>query len=128
MNLSIDLHYCQKNLKSFSFFGKAKACHDQENVKHCQTKKRSCHAAISKQQENEQCNKDCCMNKQLEIFSAAKVILKERFLKQFSFIPHFTETFTFVCCFFNKKFIPFLNYISPLLNKNINIFVQSFLC
>jgi len=31
----VDIHYCGGHIKSFNFFGKAKACYEMATVKHC---------------------------------------------------------------------------------------------
>jgi hypothetical protein len=57
VGLSLDVHYCNEEFKSFSFFGKAKQCH---------TTTISCphHAAMEFQNES---NNSCCSNQTLEV-------------------------------------------------------------
>ncbi len=59
---AIDMHFCQGNLKSYSFFGKAKNCHEGEKVNV------TClhHQKISSNSEEARLlKKDCCSNKTL---------------------------------------------------------------
>jgi hypothetical protein len=59
---AIDMHFCQGDLKSYSFFGKAKNCHEGEQVNV------TCHhhkKISSKSEETRLLKKNCCSNKTL---------------------------------------------------------------
>jgi hypothetical protein len=63
---AIDLHYCQGHLKTFSFFGKAKNCHELKK------KNPTCHHSKKqhKQQNNQSIDKsakDCCHNHTVKV-------------------------------------------------------------
>ena len=63
---SIDFHYCQGQVKSFSLIGKAKSCHEQAEKNHCKKKLKACHADQSNSKKIKQCKKDCCSNKTIK--------------------------------------------------------------
>jgi len=122
---SIDLHYCQGNLKSFSLLGEAKSCHEMAKAKHCSKMKKACHAP-----KTTHCKKDCCSNKKIEISAdedAQKIQVEHLSLKQIKFVTAFVKTFVLGDTDLSRQFIPHLNYKPPLLNRDIPILIQSFL-
>ena len=65
IGISMDLHYCQGNLKGASFVGKAKSCHDREASSSCHKKKKSCQHP---NEELTQSEKDaCCQNRTVQV-------------------------------------------------------------
>ncbi len=127
---SIDLHYCQGKVKSFSFFGKAPSCHQQNKKKHCKKKEKTCHSTFSKQDQIGKCQKDCCSNRTFKIESndrPKQLQPVEIFPIQVQFLTSFVQVFLLKKRDLHKIIIPYLNYIPPLLNKNIPVLVQSFL-
>ena len=126
---SVDMHYCQGNLKSFKFFGKAKSCHEiAEKVAHC-----SHHRKAMKPERSEGCSKDkkgCCHNKTLHFQSdqdqqiPTPVFVVSQQLQQFLIAG--------VAVFFSKdhpgKNTPAsAHYKPPLIPKDVLVLVQSFL-
>ena len=125
---SIDLHYCQGQMKSFSLFGKAKSCHEQMEKGHCKKKKKACHAPL--QDQIEKCKKDCCSNKTIKVESnddAKKVQRIKIAPLQTQMLTTFVQVFLLDKTKLNKVIIPHLNYVHPLLNKDIPLLIQSFL-
>lgn len=61
VGFSIDFHYCNGNLKNFSFNKEAKSCHEIAVQTTCTHKQISCH----KKEENNDCNKNCCSHETL---------------------------------------------------------------
>lgn len=126
---SIDLHYCQGNLKSFSLFGTAKSCHDKADTKHCKRKEMTCKAEKI-EQVKDNCHKNCCSNKKIEIDAddTQKITAQKLSKPQIQFISLFIEHFVLAL---NKTRFPndspHQNYIPPLLNKDIPVLIQSFL-
>ena len=55
----VDIHYCGGHVKSFNFFGKAKACYEMASVKHCPNHPPQKTATTSHDSDN----KNCCSNK-----------------------------------------------------------------
>ena len=53
--LAIDVHYCQGTLKSLSFWGHAKNCHELAQSSHCKHKQSEMLCDLSDK-------KDCCKN------------------------------------------------------------------
>jgi len=127
---SIDLHYCQGNLKHFSFVGEAKSCHSSDKKDHCSIKKKSCHAVEPIMETVGNCKKDCCSNKTIVVVGNEDM----KIIQSLEITPLTLKFITaYVHVFLSKKInahkvnIPFLNYIPPLLTKDIPVLIQSFL-
>lgn len=61
IGVSVDVHYCQGQIKSVAFFGKAKSCHDNKVKQTCH------HSKMARSNENDKKNDsnkkdDCCHN------------------------------------------------------------------
>ena len=116
---SIDLHYCQGQLKSFSLLGEAKSCHQQLEKDHCKKQRKACHTAPSNQKELGNCKKDCCSNKTIEVEpneEAKKLQSLELSQEQVKFLAAFVPVFLLEKIDLEQLIIPYLNYIPPLLN------------
>lgn len=127
--LSIDLHYCQTNLKSYNFFGKAKSCHSQQAIHYSHSKQ--IHKACHKTNDTKNTHKNCCENKKITVPSVDN-------LQKVSTVEFLDQQQHYVLAFRNyyyideylepcNQIVPYLNYIPPLLDKDIPVFVQSFL-
>lgn len=127
---SVDVHYCQGQIKSFSLIGKAQSCHEKAAKKHCKSNKKSCHAAPSQTIEKKACQKNCCSDKKVEIENndeAKPIPTTEISPVNAQFITAFVQVFLLEYTDLNKRIIPYLHYIPPLLSKNIPVLIQSFL-
>ena len=127
---SIDLHYCQGQIKSFSLIREAESCHQKAEKEHCKKQQKPCHAAQSNSDELGKCKKNCCSNKTIKVESnddAKKLQTTELSQKQIKFLTAFVQVFLLEKIDLSKIIVPHLNYIPPLLNKNIPILIQSFL-
>jgi hypothetical protein len=127
---SIDMHFCQDQLKSISFIGKAKSCHDlsaNATIKKCPH-----HQKMMKQDEG--CStdgKNCCSNKTF-YFQANKdqqfqsaVVIENKQLEKFDItsVPSFQfDKFGIV-----SDSAPYSHYKPPLILKDIPVLIQSFL-
>jgi hypothetical protein len=60
VGFSIDMHYCQGQLKSYSLIGKAKSCHSVDIKATCPH-----HQLVAKLKGSALDKKDCCSNKTL---------------------------------------------------------------
>ncbi len=131
LGINMDMHFCQNNLKSISFFGEAPNCHELAlNKKSCHSGTKSSCSANTADAAKKSCKKDCCNNKSQLIKYEGDLIVS-----QIS-IPDF-QTFQFIIVpivkflFDNVTNISqnnkYQNYKPPLLNINIPVFVQSFL-
>jgi len=108
---SIDLHYCQGNLKSFSLLGEAKSCHEMAKAKHCSKMKKACHAPKATKEADDDCKKDCCSNKKIEISAdedAQKIQVENLSPKQIKFVTAFVETFVLGDKDLSQQIIPHL--------------------
>ena len=130
-SFAMDMHYCGGELKSVSFFGKAKTCHDlaaefEKSTKSCPHHKKM----VTK---NEGCSedKDCCSNKtvilQFEQDQKTQyvhyVVNKE--LKQF--------VIAYVSAFLSDRYdnkghaANYILYRPPIIQEDIQVLYQTFL-
>ena len=130
VGFAVDMHYCQGQLKSVSFFGRAKTCHETADA--IPTKKCSHHQKMMEQKEG--CSmdkKDCCQNITLhfqsdqdrQVQTSDFMISKQ--LQQFVIVyaaGFFTNDFSIEC-----DAASFNHYKPPLLLRNIPVLIQSFL-
>jgi len=128
---SIDLHYCQGDIKSFSLFGTAKSCHAKAEKSHCSKNKMTCHSAMAETGEVDDAQRKCCSNKSIEVspdMDTQKIIAEQLTETNITFISAFVAVFCIGEIFdLAKLIIPHLNYIPPLLDKDIPVLIQSFL-
>lgn len=128
VNLTIDMHFCQGQFKSMSFFGKAKTCHEAvaPNMANCPS--HQIMMANSKGTSIER--KGCCDNKSIQIQSDNNQLeFKSNFavnqeLQQFlaAFIQVFFQNVDTV-----KSTPTYVFYKSPKLIKDTYVLFESFL-
>lgn len=132
VGFAMDMHYCGGQLKSVSFFGKAKTCHDIAEESETPMMK-DCPHHKKMMAENKGCSedKDCCSNKTVHLQSDQVqknqtndfVVSKE--LKQFAI--------AYVTVFFADDFnlereaANFGHYKPPLIQRDIPVLNQTFL-
>ena len=120
---SMDMHYCQDQLKGISFIGEAENCHQAA----AKTKK-SCHHKSENKEDSEQ--KNCCENETLVIeksdidaTSPQSIDIKDI---QLDFVLAYVSTFVL-----NNQaesdFQPFELYKPPLPEIDIQVLFQTFL-
>ena len=132
VGISMDMHYCQGNLKNINLIGDAQTCHDKAQkakTNHCSKKEKACHKKEQKTCGDKINHDDCCENK------AVFVQLEEEFLQASD--ASVQVEFKFIVAFFltdlslesiDKEVVHYKNYKPPLLDKNIPLLMQSFLC
>ncbi len=135
---SIDLHFCQGNLKSFSLFGTAASCHAKAEKNHCQktcsklaSGSSTCHSAKPKMAKAEDSEKNCCSNKSMKVapdMDTQKAVSEQLTETNISFLSAFVAVFyADQTLDLANLIIPHLNYIPPLLDQDIPVLIQSFL-
>ena len=68
VGFTVDMHYCQGELKTYSFLGKAKSCHEiGQGMKDCPHHKKMMEAR--ELEENTASKKGCCSNKTIHFQS-----------------------------------------------------------
>ena len=131
VGFAVDMHYCQGQLKSMNFFGKAKSCYeiaDAASMKTCQHDQ-----SIVRQKDT--CSigqKDCCQNKnfhfqcnQNQLNLAADYMIANQQLQQF--------VLAYLRVFFASNFTletdlsTYIHYKPPLKSMDIPVLFQSFL-
>ena len=126
MGITVDMHYCNNELKSFSFSGKAKSCHEP-SLKQCpfHSKKLG-----NNNNDNSVNKKNCCENKTKFFHSD-----QDQQIQTFDYEltqPLQLFTVAFINAFFinsgiEKEILAFTRYKPPILQKDIPVLIQSFL-
>lgn len=123
---SLDLHYCQGQLKSFSIFGKAKNCHEMAKMSHCKH-----HGIETTNTCSDKKDKDCCNNETHLVKSDLELQVNSYKIS----LDKNEELFiaAFVSIFLYSSFIPIsetdtLHTVSPpLIPRDICVLFQNFL-
>ncbi len=124
----MDMHFCQGKLKSVSFFGKAKTCHDMADntMKNCPH-----HKKMTAEKKDCSEDKNCCSSKtvQLQSDQDQKVqtndFVVNKQLKQFviaSVAVFFAADFDL-----QREATTFAHYKPPLIQRDIPVLNQTFL-
>lgn len=131
MSFSVDMHFCKDELKSFSLVGQAEVCHPIKAKEKTETNACPFHQKIQKEKASSQiqekgCQKTCCDNQKILIdFDENLVQITTRELSNLSFIS--STPIQYIQNRIVQSIYPHQNYHPPLLNRDIPIFVQSFL-
>ena len=127
VGFAVDIHYCQGHVKSLSFFGNAKNCHEMSAMANCPHHKMMTKAKPGCAEDD----KNCCDNKTLHFQSdqdqqiQAIDVLKDVQLKQF--VLAFVSSF-FLDNLISESDLPsFTKYRPPLISRDIPVLNQSFL-
>lgn len=133
VGLVIDFHYCQGKLKNMSLWKKAKSCHELAASSHChKTTKQGCHKTASEQSCKKGAGQNGCCDNETAIFlldadypTAEYVPLETH---QIQFVATFVVTFYHL--FIDAEYLlsHYQNYKPPLLNRDVCVLIQSFLC
>lgn len=129
---SIDFHFCQGQLKSFSLVGEAASCHNEDKESTCAQGKMACHAtSMANQGESGTCDKGCCSNIQFELSSIdetdQKIVIETSVLPSNKALSAIIPTTILWLGALSKHIHPYLNYRPPILDKQIILLIQSFL-
>lgn len=129
--IAMDMHYCGGELKSVSFFGKAKTCHDIAGEN--ETPMKDCPHHKKMMAEKKACSedKDCCSNETLVLQSDQDqkvqtnnfVVSKQ--LKQF--VVAYVVVFLANDFDLQREVANFALYKPPLIQRDIPVLNQSFL-
>lgn len=128
--MTMDMHFCQGKLKRVNLFGKAKTCAEvAECFKVCQSK------SNSKSAENKSCHSDgndhsgCCNNVGLLLdldYDFGGFISAELCTVQDHMLTPIVSEILPLKVLQNQN-VPYLNYKPPLLTRDIQVIIQSFL-
>ena len=125
---AVDMHYCQGKLKSISFFGKAKTCHDmaESAMKNCPH-----HKKMKAEEKGCSEDKNCCSNKTVHFQSDQDQQVQNLDFVVSNQLQQFVIAFVavFMANDFNieHEAIAFAYYKPPLIQKDIPVLNQSFL-
>lgn len=125
VSLSVDFHFCQGKLKSLSFYGKAKNCHEMASQKvSCPHHKSKVPTSCS------EVSKDCCSNQTILVQSDIdKQINNNNYLDftNFIFVVSNADIISMALIMEAEDVVPFANYKPPLLKKDIAVLYAVFL-
>ncbi len=128
IGISMDVHYCQDQLKGISLFGKAKSCHKKQETPHCHQTEKSCY---DKEYGNSNADKDnCCHNETVVIeksdLDATPTQLATVQDIQLDFVAAFIAVYVFN---YNVRadFQPYAQYKPPLPDRDVQVLYQTFL-
>lgn len=134
VGFAMDMHFCQGNLKSVSFFGKAKTCHDMAGENETPMKDCPHHKKMMAEKKGCSEDKDCCSNKTIQLQSDQdqKVQTNDFVVnKQLKQLKQFV--IAYVAVFFADNFdlqreaANFAHYKPPLIQRDIPVLNQTFL-
>lgn len=123
---SLDMHYCQGKLKSFSVFGKAKNCHEMAKMSHCKH-----HSSKSTNICSDKEDKNCCNNETLLVKSDLELQVNSFTLNldknQEWFISAFAGIFLYNYSSAYNRTDAFQIHRPPLIPRDICVLFQNFL-
>lgn len=133
VGLAVDFHYCQGELKSMSLWKKAKTCHELAASSHChKAKKQGCHKSASQKScEKDDEQKGCCDNETAIFLLDADYAVAEYVpleVHQIQFVAAFVATSYHLFSEAEYTLSHYQNYKPPLLDRDICVLIQSFLC
>ncbi|MFT4665589.1 MAG: hypothetical protein ACI8YQ_003279 [Polaribacter sp.] len=129
---TVDMHYCQGKLKTISFFGKAKSCHEiGEGMKNCpHHKKMMEEKAMKGDMAKEASEKDCCSNKTLHFqsdqdqqYQVNNAVVVSAQLQHF--VIAFVESF-FKSAVSETGNPTYAHYKPPLIPKDIYVLLETY--
>ena len=125
----LDMHYCQGQLKTTSFFGKAKSCHEVgEGMKNCPHHKKM--MAEQKSESNSLSEKGCCSSKTIYLQSDQDQQLQHNNVIETSIqLQHFVIAFTevFLKSHDSETDNPtYAHYKPPLIPRDIYVLLETF--
>ena len=127
MSCTIDFHYCQGQLKSYSLLGKAKNCHEiSEKIASCPHHQNENSDSLACTEDD----KNCCSNETIHIESDIdKPLINLDFLtidSHYFVVAFKASTFTDLLGEVEDN-IPHAHYKPPLIQKDISVLFESFL-
>lgn len=125
---ALDMHYCQGNLKSISFFGEAKSCHEIQSRPSCHSTSKACHhdkEMLDQEEEDACCHNEKVFieNSELEAIPAQVTINTEM---QSDFVVAYVAAHLFQGVL-ETDYQDFEKYKPPFPDRDIQILYQTFL-
>lgn len=131
VGFTMDMHYCGEELKSVSFLGKAKTCHDISEEKKAPMKDCPHHRKMMTEKKSCSEDKDCCSNKTVQLQSdqdqqiRTTDFITNKQLKQF--LIAYVVVFLIDNFEFEREVINLAYYKPPLILRDIPVLNQTFL-
>lgn len=129
VGFAVDMHYCQGQLKSVSFFGKAKSCHEMADA----ASRKNCTLHKKMKEQNKGCSIDkngCCENETQYFHSDQDQKTQGFDITLSKQLQQFVVAYTFVFIVHtpaNTNNLTFSFYKPPLIERDIPVLIQSFL-
>ncbi len=129
--IAVDMHYCGGELKSVSFFGKAKTCHDMVKKQPATMPNCPHHKKTSTKKPGCTEDKNCCSNKTLLLQSEGEQQLLSSDFVFSKRTKHFVAAFVqvFLANNYNKvnTSVSYTHHKPPLISRDISVLFQTFL-
>lgn len=131
--LTMDMHFCGDQLKRVNVFGKAKTCAEVAILqKNCCAKKKSCHSKskITSCGTNGD-HKGCCNNSAIDLDLDTDLVITSNDIFQsvdLQFLIAFSKAYLLLEDNSTKEMKAYLNYKPPLIERDILVLIQTFLC
>ncbi len=125
---SMDVHYCQDQLKGISLFGKAKSCHEKQETPPCHRTKKSCHHledGISKADKDNCCHNETVVIEKSDLDATPTQLATVQDI-QLDFVAAFIAVYVFNYSV-QADFQPYAQYKPPLPDRDVQVLYQTFL-
>jgi len=125
---SMDVHYCQDQLKSVSLFGKAKSCHEKQSTLACHQTKKSCHQeedGISKADKDNCCHNEAVVIEKSDLDATATQIATLQDI-HLDFVAALIAVYVFNYDV-QVDYQSYVQYKPPLPDRDVQILYQTFL-
>lgn len=125
---SMNVHYCQDQLKGISLIGKAKSCHETQEASPCHKVKKACHHKSDNLTQAEKDN--CCHNESIvieksEVDATSPQLGVEQDI-QLSFVAAFVAVYV-LDYHVASDYQQYQQYKPPLPDRDRQVLYQSFL-
>lgn len=124
---SMDVHYCQDQLKGVSLIGKAKTCHDKPDSPACHKAKKSCDHKNGTSKVDE---KNCCHNESIVIEKSVDEATNAQIAALTDLNLDFAAAFVAVYIYsfhIESDYQSFEDYKPPLPDRDFQLIYQTFL-
>ena len=125
---SMDIHYCQDQLKGISLFGKAKSCHEKQETPPCHQTKKSCHHkedGISKADKDNCCHNEAVVIEKSDLDATATQIATLQDI-HLDFVAALIAVYVFNYDV-QVDYQSYVQYKPPLPDRDVQILYQTFL-
>ena len=125
---SMDIHYCQDQLKGISLIGKAKSCHDRQATPPCHKTKKTCHhneESLSQAEKDNCCHNETVVIEKTDLDATATQMATVQDI-QIDFVAAFVAVYVFNYSV-QADYQQYAQYKPPLPDRDVQVLYQTFL-